>query len=170
MLLPLGSYIVAYLVETNVLGLLTEALTAKVDVVLADETGGVLAEAAKKTSMLAIQNFGVEYQRVQFAIDRLVSLVKCSSCSFAARHSLSRGKSRSMYSLRFGLFVPAARALAVVAWARVPDAFVRHDCGCGGRNLLTGGRKEISPKDVAKLMLWAVVRGLAMLTKLGFDT
>lgn len=36
----------AYLVEANVLGLLTEALTAEVEVVLADETGSVLADAA----------------------------------------------------------------------------------------------------------------------------
>jgi hypothetical protein len=41
----------AHLVETNVLGLLTEALTAQVEVVLADQTGSVLADAAimKKT-------------------------------------------------------------------------------------------------------------------------
>lgn len=36
----------AHLVEANVLGLLTEALTAQVEVVLADETGSVLADAA----------------------------------------------------------------------------------------------------------------------------
>ena len=36
----------AHLVETNVLGLLTEALTAQVEVVLADETSSVLADAA----------------------------------------------------------------------------------------------------------------------------
>lgn len=36
----------AHLVETNVLGLLTEALTAQVQVVLADQTGRVLADAA----------------------------------------------------------------------------------------------------------------------------
>ena len=35
-----------YLGEANVLGLLTEALTAQVEVVLADETGLVLADAA----------------------------------------------------------------------------------------------------------------------------
>jgi hypothetical protein len=33
-------------VETNVLGLLTEALTAQVEVVLADQTSLVLADAA----------------------------------------------------------------------------------------------------------------------------
>ncbi|KDN63126.1 hypothetical protein CSUB01_00200 [Colletotrichum sublineola] len=38
----------AYLVEADVLGLLTEALTAQVEVVLADETGGVLADTAVK--------------------------------------------------------------------------------------------------------------------------
>ena len=30
-----------------------------------------------------------------------------------------------------GVSVPAARAFAVSAWARVPDAFVRHVCGRG---------------------------------------
>ena len=35
-----------YLVETNVLGLLTEALTAEVEVVLANKTGLVLADTA----------------------------------------------------------------------------------------------------------------------------
>lgn len=36
----------AYLDEADVLGLLTEALTAQVEVILADKTGGVLADAA----------------------------------------------------------------------------------------------------------------------------
>jgi hypothetical protein len=57
------------LVEADILGLLTEALTAQVEVVLSDETSLVLADAA------------------------------------------------------------AARALAVVSGAGVPDAFVRHRCG-----------------------------------------
>ena len=35
-----------HLVETDVLGLLTEALTAQVEVVLSDETGLVLADTA----------------------------------------------------------------------------------------------------------------------------
>jgi len=60
------------LVETDVLGLLTEALTAQVEVVLSDETGLVLADTA------------------------------------------------------------AARALAVVSGARVPNAFVRHGVVVGG--------------------------------------
>jgi len=55
--------------EANILGLLSEALTAQVEVVLADETGPVFADAA------------------------------------------------------------LARALAIASRARVPDAFVRHDCG-----------------------------------------
>ena len=36
----------AYLGEADILGLLTEALTADVQLILADETGGVLADAA----------------------------------------------------------------------------------------------------------------------------
>ena len=39
-------FVYAYLDETNVGGLLTEALTADVQAVLADETGGVGANAA----------------------------------------------------------------------------------------------------------------------------
>jgi hypothetical protein len=60
------------LVETDVLSLLTEALTAQVEVVLSDKTGLVLADTA------------------------------------------------------------AARALAVVSGAGVPDAFVRHGVVVGG--------------------------------------
>lgn len=44
--------IIAYLVEANVLGLLTEALTAEVEVVLADETSSVLADAATERRRL----------------------------------------------------------------------------------------------------------------------
>lgn len=38
----------SHLVEANVLGLLAEALTAEVEVVLADQTGPVLADSAIK--------------------------------------------------------------------------------------------------------------------------
>jgi hypothetical protein len=47
--------VVSDLVEANVLSLLTEALTAKVQLVLADKTGLVLADAAMKTVMLAME-------------------------------------------------------------------------------------------------------------------
>jgi hypothetical protein len=40
----------SYLGEADVLGLLTEALTAQVQVVLADQTGRVLADAAESQS------------------------------------------------------------------------------------------------------------------------
>lgn len=90
------------LVETNVLGLLTEALTAEVEVVLADQTGLVLADAAKKIPMLVIP------------------------------HVLPRIFDIFLVSMEYFSIVPAARALAVGSRARVPNAFVRHDCGCWG--------------------------------------
>lgn len=71
-------YRLSVLDEANILGLLTEALTAEVQIIFADQTSLVLADAA------------------------------------------------------------AARALAVVAGARVPDAFVRHDCGVEVRKLVVG--------------------------------
>lgn len=42
-----------HLVEANVLGLLTEALTAEVEVVLADKTGLVLADAATERERMS---------------------------------------------------------------------------------------------------------------------
>lgn len=50
---PAGPALPAHLVEADVLGLLTEALTAQVEVVLADQTGGVLADTAIETPTLA---------------------------------------------------------------------------------------------------------------------
>ena len=53
-----GGHLFAHLVEANVLGLLAEALTAQVEVVLSDQTGLVLADAAvEKNSMLALYSF-----------------------------------------------------------------------------------------------------------------
>lgn len=49
------------LVETNVLGLLTEALTAQVKAVLADETSAVLADTARRETMLAYVRHGDGY-------------------------------------------------------------------------------------------------------------
>lgn len=46
-------FVNAYLDETNVGGLLTEALTADVQAVLADETGGVGANAAVKGKVVS---------------------------------------------------------------------------------------------------------------------
>ena len=49
-----GRVAAAHLVEANVLGLLTEALTAQVEVVLPDETGLVLADTAVNSPSLAL--------------------------------------------------------------------------------------------------------------------
>ncbi|KAM6522444.1 hypothetical protein FALCPG4_012104 [Fusarium falciforme] len=46
-----------HLVEANVLGLLTEALTAEVEVVLADKTSLVLADAATEQENVSIFSF-----------------------------------------------------------------------------------------------------------------
>lgn len=50
---------VAYLVEANVVGVVTEALTAHVEVVLADETGAVLADAALTATLAVLLGAGV---------------------------------------------------------------------------------------------------------------
>lgn len=104
---------IAYLVEANVLGLLTEALTAKVEVVLADETGSVLADAAVAKKNVSNRRSDVVFD--DFAFLRIQILVGAQIVQNGI----------------FG-FVPATRALAVGLGARVPDAFVRHDCGCVG--------------------------------------
>jgi hypothetical protein len=48
------------LVETDVLGLLTEALTAQVEVVLSDETGLVLADTAGR--LVSTSNIRIVYR------------------------------------------------------------------------------------------------------------
>lgn len=98
------------LVEANVGGLLTEALTADVQAVLADETGLVGADTAvvEKIHMLALR-----------------SLEYVLYCHFAFCMSFSIAFiSPSIFLL--GVNAPFAAALAVGARARVPDRLVRH--------------------------------------------
>lgn len=99
---------IAYLLETNVGGLLTEALTADVQAVLADETGLVGADTAVKKSMLA--------HPVLYAAPSLAA-----SAMIPASEILATGQI---------VDIPLPGALAVGAWARKPDALVRHICGC----------------------------------------
>ena len=99
-----GWWAVAHLGETNVLGLLTEALTAKVELVLADQTSLVLADTAKEYHV-SLRS----YPNVSCHCPGLIQIV-LAEC----------GKR---------CFVPAAGALAVGARARVPDALVRHGDG-----------------------------------------
>ena len=93
--------------EADVLGLLTEALTADVEAVLADETSLVGADTAVGKPMLA----------------------PCSS-------NLPNVPPISLFTQSFTpLFqrrvdAPFAAALAVGARARVPDRLVRHVDGC----------------------------------------
>jgi hypothetical protein len=104
----------AYLDEANVGRLLTEALTADVEAVLADQTGLMGADAAVKgekkyhvsPDVLSIANAVSMHRRV------------FSTLSSAFRPHPTREN------------IPLAGALAVAAGARVPDGFVRHDCGC----------------------------------------
>ena len=118
--------VIAYLVEANVLGLLTEALTAEVEVVLADETSSVLADAAtERGTLLAFSTFTI------FAFGYRSG----RSSSFSPKETTP--DNADFEAIGF-LIVPAARALAVGARARVPDAFVRHDCGCVGGNWFAG--------------------------------
>jgi hypothetical protein len=55
----------AHLVEADVLGLLTEALTAEVQVVLADETGLVLANAAMRTKYVSSNVLRLDLIRIE---------------------------------------------------------------------------------------------------------
>lgn len=88
------------LVEANVGGLLTEALTADVQAVLADETGLVGADTAVRNPMLA-------------------------PCPLHA--TLYLPILRDFILFHFGVgYAPLAAALAVGARARVPDRLVRH--------------------------------------------
>lgn len=93
----------AHLLETNVLGLLTEALTAEVELVLADQTSLVLADTAKKSSLAQVPFYTIQ----PIAIPS------------------SRSTGGGMREI-----VPAAGALAVGARAGVPDRLVRHIDGC----------------------------------------
>ena len=100
----------SYLGEANVGGLLSEALTADVEAVLADETSRVGADAAAN-------NVRPMFHSRPFSISRAMYPVP--------NPSSSPSKTRCEN-------VPLPGALAVGAWARVPDGFVRHDCGLYG--------------------------------------
>lgn len=108
--------------ETDVGGLLTEALTADVQAVLADETGLVGADTAvrKKRPMLA-----PAILIVQYLLDLAISICAIPPILFQR-----------------GVNVPLAAALAVGARARVPDRLVGHVDGVlawGGRGASSGG-------------------------------
>lgn len=110
----------SYLDEANVGGLLTEALAADVEAVLADETSLVGADTAVKTQGRQVSE--------------ICPMNIVSASVFSRRVLQSLILVWEIYSLSrvFGLNVPATGALAVLPRARVPDGFVRHDCGlCG---------------------------------------
>lgn len=108
----------SHLLEANVGALLTEALTADVQAVLADQTGTVGADAAvKRDGMLA---------RLPFS-----SLNKMPSSNFFSMCVRVRPDGDIIFSSTtgVGVFVPRAGTLSVATRAGVPDGFVRHDVG-----------------------------------------
>jgi len=135
----------SYLGEANVGSLLTEALTADVEAVLADETGLVGAHAAVRLVLeLASQNFFLYlvfcpnifpgksiHPATPSRVSPLLSfflllnfpLSPCR-CFFPSHHNPPRNFPNWGLGEYFRL--PSARALAVAARARVPDGFVRH--------------------------------------------
>ena len=94
------------LVEANVGGLLTEALTADVQAVLADETGLVGADTAVKEPMLASLLLAL------YSLSLLIFLLIAQHPPFLLQSS--------------GVYTPFTAALAVGARARVPDRLVGH--------------------------------------------
>lgn len=94
------------LVEADVGGLLTEALTADVQAVLADETGLVSADTAMEEPMLV---------SLLSALQSQAPLVFLPIAPFLP-----------ILFQRSGVYAPFTAALAVGARARVPDRLVGH--------------------------------------------
>jgi hypothetical protein len=122
----------SYLDKANIGSLLTEALTADVEAVLADKTGLVGADAAiQEYTSARLHKIDLPFIIEIYSLSNMQSflllllLVPCP-----ARKSQKQDRESSMD-------VPLTRALAVGARARVPDRFVRHVCGweCGGWRL-----------------------------------
>lgn len=82
--------------ETNIVGIFTEALTANVEVVLADQSSSVSADTA--------------IQDVMLTIDKAFPMAD-SMASFQIAHSPN---------------IPLTRAFAIVLGTRVPDVAVGH--------------------------------------------
>lgn len=94
-----------YLDETDILGLLTEALTADHQTVLSDDTSLVGASATAKNISVSITS---QYPAVRMSL-----------CRFLAMCMGARS-------------VPLTAALAVGSWAAVEDGFVSHLERCVG--------------------------------------
>ena len=100
----------SYLDETDVGALLTEALTADVEAVLADETSWVGADTAVSMSLAIVQTYA--------------PLGLSASTSYCA--ALPTLLSYEVFPFGVGDNVPLAGALAVGPRTRIPDGLVRH--------------------------------------------
>ena len=111
-----------YLDESDVGGLLAEALTADVKTVLADETGLVGADAA----VYGVSSYALPHVRARIPC---IAPPRPSSSISPAYVPLSKSCVFGRIDRGLGLDIPLAGALAVGPWAGVPDTLVRHDCG-----------------------------------------
>lgn len=107
----------SYLDETNVGGLLAEALTADVEAVLADQTSGVGADAAVRIMSASV--LPSESMRALRLV--LLHIAACRATAMQRQHP------RPLPQTCIVANVPLAGALAVSPRAGVPDRLVRHD-------------------------------------------
>lgn len=116
----------AYLLETNVGALLTEALTADVEAVLADQTGTVSADAAVVAgSTVSPQSIS----KILEPVSGLHAIIFELFFSFPLPPPVTMDIPPPSFLPPKDAkceCVPRAGALAVAAGARVPNGFVRH--------------------------------------------
>jgi hypothetical protein len=97
----------SYLEEPNLVRLLTEALTADVETILADQTSLVGADTA------------IEHEIVS-------TILSFRCCSILLVHPSCCSMAFPFVEPKFNFHSPLAGALAVLARARKPNGFVRH--------------------------------------------
>jgi hypothetical protein len=138
----------SYLDETNVGGLLAEALTADVEAVLADQTSGVGADAAVGVMSASVASRVPLVLRFRFRF-RIVSfcctftlLPRTSTCD--ARNAQCQYPPPSLSQGCMIADVPLAGALAVSPRAGVPDRLVRHDVWLIGVFGVAAGAKSVA--------------------------
>lgn len=131
-----------YLVEANVLRLLPEALTAQVEAVLPDETGPVLADTAihprQHPVLMSLDSVGSpSWKKAPVPLNDSIPVRKSLLLRPSKVHApIAEPAEFVLPSNRGGVdnggivFLPAARALAVVPGVRVPEILVSHFDGC----------------------------------------